>query len=108
MPRATQANCVSPVSILTAKLDDDFIFFSFPEVQPDFELSFENSPSTETLDYVLLDGFTEDLKEVIQRKKYGFLLHSLYSSLFVSGCTLRIRITMGRPFLMQLNQKTMR
>ena len=42
--------------------------FSYPEVQPDFELSFENSPSTETLDYVLSDGFTEDLKEVIQTK----------------------------------------
>lgn len=66
--RATQANCASPVSILTDKLDDVFIFFSFPEVQPDFELSFENSPSTETLDYVLLDGFTEDLKEVIKTK----------------------------------------
>ena len=53
---------------LTDKQDDVFIFFSFPEVQPDFELSFENSPSTETLDYVLLDGFTEDLKEVIKTK----------------------------------------
>ena len=36
----------------------------FQEIQPDFELSFENSPSTETLDYVLLDGFIEDLTEV--------------------------------------------
>ena len=36
----------------------------FLEIQPDFELSFENSPSTETLDYVLLDGFTKDLNEV--------------------------------------------
>ena len=65
------------MSILTSKQDEVFYCFSYPEVQPDFELSFENSPSTETLDYVLLDGFTEDLKEVIQKKQLWFLLQSV-------------------------------
>ena len=35
----------------------------YSEILPNFELFFENSPSTETLDYVLLDGFMSDLLE---------------------------------------------
>ena len=40
------------------------IFTFIVDTLPNFKLSFENSPSTETLDYVLLEGFSENLKEV--------------------------------------------
>ena len=79
----TRANCARHVTKPTSILY--FIqlpIYTHPGILQDFELSFENSPSTETLDYVLLDGFSKDLKEVLNNShiihNYIYLLHFLF------------------------------
>ena len=89
----TRANCARHVTI---NLQVFHILFNCQFIPPgilqDFELSFENSPSTETLDYVLLDGFSKDLKEVLK-----------YSQFFVISCTFLCQFTIC--FWMQSEDK---
>ena len=62
VPRALRESSVRRVSV-TSHLLNILLQLIFSEILPNFELFFENSPSTETLDYVLLDGFMSDLLE---------------------------------------------
>ena len=72
----TRANCARHVTRPTNILYFiRFPIYTNPGILQDFELSFENSPSTETLDYVLLDGFSKDLKEVLNYSQFFYLLH---------------------------------
>ena len=106
----TRANCARHVTKPTSiPYFIQLPIYTYPGILQDFELSFENSPSTETLDYVLLDGFSKDLKEVLNYSQFFISLAPFFvSSRYVFGCNQKTRTTTVHLSLMLQNQKTTR